>query len=417
MKSILLLLGSTALVGAASWQTDLDEAKRLSAAGQNAAAEAVYIRVLSNAEGLSATQLNALALQFHNLSRYRDAELLYGRSLAAWNKLGPSAAHDLVLTAFNLGNLLRIEGRYAEAETLLENCLQQAEASAGPNSPDTGLAASGLAAVYQAWGKLEDAESLASRANTIFERDVTRNDTAWFNNRRILGLVYIGQRRFDRAEAVLRPLLARPENRQTAAVYSDLASIALSQDRIAEAESLSLNALEAAKRFLPPAHPVRAAALNNLAQSYRFQGRFLEAEKCYRDAIAAFEESLGREHPETAKAAMNLAAFYHERGRETGAEVLYRRAAGIFDSAYGPQDPMTLVARNELADVFRAERRFTESEKLGCPSRTSLQALLGPKDPRVVRAMVNYARLLEDAGRSKRAAALRARKGSVVTPD
>jgi len=69
---------------------------------------------------------------------------------------------------------------------------------------------------------------------------------------------------------------------------------------------------------------------------------------------------------------------------------------------------VTLVARNELADVLRAQGRFTESEKLGRPTLASLQTALGPQDPRVIRALTNYARLLEDTKRSKQAAALRA---------
>ncbi|HEV3331619.1 MAG TPA: tetratricopeptide repeat protein [Bryobacteraceae bacterium] len=408
MKSIFLLLGMTALVGAASLQTELQEAQHLSAAGQTAAAESLYQEVIAGTKVLTPGELSALALQFYYLSRYRDAEALYRQSLAAWDKLGPEAARDRALTALNLGTLLRTEGRFPEAEALLRGGLKQAEASTGPDSIDAGRAASGLAALYKAWGKLTEAESLAVRANTIFGRDLTGTATESLNNSRILASIYIEQGHFDRVEALLRPLLQGPEDRQTAGVYNDLASAALRQNQLAEAESLSLKSLELAQRMLPAGHPVRAAALNNLAQSCRFQGRFLEAEKYYREAIAVLEDSLGRQHPDTAKAVMNLGAFYHQRGREAGAEDLYRRVANIFESAYGPSDPLTLVARNELAEVLRAQGRFTESEKLGRPSLVSLETTLGPQDPRVIRALTNYARLLEETKRSKQAAALRA---------
>jgi len=401
MKPIILLLSMTALVGAASWQTELEEAQRLSAAGQTAAAELLYQRVVTETEGLTPGELNVVGLQFHYLARYRDAESLYRRSLTA----GDSHSSEVAL---NLGTLLRTEGRFTEAETLLRNCLRQAEAATGPDSFDAGRAASSLAALYNAWGKPAEAESLAVRANAIFDRDVAGAATDRVNNRRTLASIYIEQGHYDRAEALLRSLLKGPEDRLTAGVYNDLAAAALRQNRLADAELLALQALETAKRLLPPAHPVRAAALNNLAQSCRFQGRFLEAEKYYREAISILEDSLGRQHPETAKALTNLAAFYHQRGRETGAEDLYRRVTGIFESAYGPGDPLTLVARNELAEVLRAQGRFTESEKLSRPSLASLQTALGPQDPRVIRALANYARLLEDTKRPKQAAALRA---------
>jgi hypothetical protein len=83
--------------------------------------------------------------------------------------------------------------------------------------------------------------------------------------------------------------------------------------------------------------------------------------------------------------------------------------AGIFESAYGSGDPLTLVARNELADVLRAEGRLTESGKLGPATLASLEAALGPQDSRVMQALANYARLLDDTKRSKEAAALRTR--------
>jgi tetratricopeptide (TPR) repeat protein len=409
MKLILLLLGIAALAGAASWQTDLAEAQRLSVAGQSAAAEAIYQRVIAAAEGLTPAELSSLGSQFHNLSRYRDAESLYRRSLSAWEARGPEAAHDRATTLINLGTLLRTEGRYPEAETLLQSCLQQAEAAAGPDSREAGRAASHLAALYRAWGKFAEAETLAVRADAIFNQDVTGAATDRVNNRRVLASIYIEQGHYDRAEALLRPLLDGSQDRLTVAVYADLSSAALHQNRLADAESLALQALEIAQRVLPAGHPVRAAALNNLAQSCRFQGRFLDAEKYYREAIAMLEASLGRQHPETAKAVMNLAAFYHQREREAGAEDLYRRVAGIFETAYGPDDPLTLVSRNELAEVLRAEGRFTESEKLGRPTLASLEAALRPQDPRVIRALSNYAHLLEDTKRSKQAEAVRTR--------
>jgi tetratricopeptide (TPR) repeat protein len=409
MKSIILLLGVTSLVGASSWQTDVQEAQRLSAAGQPAAAEVIYQRVIEGAGGLTPAELNAVALQFHYLSRYRDAETLYRRSLAGWERLGPETAHDRATTALNLGTLLRIEGRYPEAETLLRNCLQQAENTTGPDSVDAGRAVSSLAALERAWEKLPEAEALAVRANAIFDQHAEETATERMNNRRVLASIYIERGHYDRAEALLRPLLEGTESRLMAGEYADLASAALAQNRLADAESLALRALEIAQRVFPASHPVRAAALNNLAQSCRFQGRFLEAEKYYRAAVTVLEDSLGRQHPDTGKALMNLAAFYHQREREAGAEDLYRRVAGIFETAYGSDSPLTLVARNELADVLRAEGRFTESEKIGRVTLASLENALGPQDPRVVRALMNSARLLEDTKRTKQAAALRTR--------
>jgi len=187
------------------------------------------------------------------------------------------------------------------------------------------------------------------------------------------------------------------------------AVLELRQNHLAEAESLACQALELARRVLPAKHPLAAVTLNNLAQVERFQQRYLEAETHYREAIAIWRESLGGAHPDTAKGLMNLAALYHDRGREGGAEDLYRQAAAIFESAYGKDNPLALVARNELGEVLRAEHRFTESEKLSQATLDPLEHLLGDRDPRVVRALANRARLLQETSRASEAAAVRAR--------
>jgi len=106
---------------------------------------------------------------------------------------------------------------------------------------------------------------------------------------------------------------------------------------------------------------------------------------------------------------MNLAAFYHERGREAGAEELYREAAAIFDAAYGRDHLLALEARIELAEVLRSESRFSESERLSRAALDPLARTLGDHDPRVIRALANYARLLEETRRAPQAAAIRGR--------
>src|SRR5579875_2782525 len=47
---------------------------------------------------------------------------------------GRGGARDRIVTAANLGTLLRAEGRYPEAESLLLDCLRQAETIAGKES-------------------------------------------------------------------------------------------------------------------------------------------------------------------------------------------------------------------------------------------------------------------------------------------
>ena len=90
MKSILLFLGTTALVGAASWQTDLEQAKQLSAAGQTTAWSLLVHGATLAVVGFT---LDKVEVRLSNLMAF------HARALGNWGcppELYP-AALDLVL--------------------------------------------------------------------------------------------------------------------------------------------------------------------------------------------------------------------------------------------------------------------------------------------------------------------------------
>lgn len=69
-------------------------------------------------------------------------------------------------TAVNLETLLRAEGRFAEAESVLLDCIRRAEAlepaGSGKRSVEWAYAARSLGARYLAWQQLDKAETSPS---------------------------------------------------------------------------------------------------------------------------------------------------------------------------------------------------------------------------------------------------------------
>jgi len=362
--------------------------------------------ILLEAQEPSPVLLNAQALEAYYQAHYQDAEKLYRESLAGWDRLRPDFARDRITTQANLGTLLRTEGRYAEAENLLLDCMREAQAG-GAQSVETGRAASGLAALYLAWGKLPVAESYARRADKIFahSEDVAVDQR---NNWKLLGSLYLAKGSYAEAETLMNRVLASDDEHLAAGVYNELATAALRQNRLDKAETLALQALEMARHTLPEGHSLRPVIWNNLAQVYRREGRYVEAERSYRSAIESSQASLGAHHPDAAKVMLNLASLYHERGRQAEADELYGQAASVLEAVYGPNDALVLVARNEWADVLRSEGKLAEAEPMEHASLMALEMTLEPQDPRVLHAMDNYARLLNSLKRPKEAAALRA---------
>jgi tetratricopeptide (TPR) repeat protein len=190
--------------------------------------------------------LNNLAQLYHDQGRYEEAEPLLQRTLGIREKtLGPEHL-DTVVSISNLGGLYRDQGRYEEAEPLLQRTLGIREKVLGPEHPNTALTLNNLGGLYDEQRRYEDAEPLYKRALEIREEVLgpEHPDTAQSINN--LGALYLGQGRFDEAE----PLLER--------------------------------ALEITEKVFGPEHPSTAITLNNLAGLYYAQGRFEEAERLTR---------------------------------------------------------------------------------------------------------------------------------------
>ncbi len=188
-----------------------------------------------------AMSLNNLAALYKNQGRYAEAEPLYKRALAIYEKkLGPDHP-DTGISLNNLAGLYKNQGRYAEAEPLYKRALAIDEKKLGPDHPDTATSLNNLAGLYDGQGRYAEAEPLYKRALAIKEKK--------------LG----------------------PEHPSTATSLNNLANLYYSQSRYAEAEPLYKRALAIDEKKLGPDHPSTATSLNNLALLYDGQGRYVDA--------------------------------------------------------------------------------------------------------------------------------------------
>jgi CHAT domain-containing protein/tetratricopeptide (TPR) repeat protein len=233
--------------------------------------------------------LNNLGFLYLKQGRYADAEPLYKRSLAIWEKaLGPS--HPNVATALNhLGNLYTTQGRYADAEPLLKRALAIDEKALGPNHSAVAANLNSLAYLYSAQGRAADAEPLLKQSLTIREK----------------------------ALGPSHPNVARALN-NLAALYSD-------HGRYADSEPLLKRSLAIEEKVLGPDHPDVAGTLNNLGFLYQAQGHAADAEPLYKQSLAIREKTLGPDHPDVAQSLNNLAALYRDQGRYADALPIVQR--------------------------------------------------------------------------------------------
>ena len=217
--------------------------------------------------------------------KYEGVGILYHHAAIREQHLGKehlNAATDLNKQAA----LYRRQGRYGEAEPLLQRALAIREQLLGPEHLNTVTSLNNLATLYRSQDKYGEAEPLLQRALTIQERR--------------LG----------------------PEHPGIAISLNNLAALYRSQGRYIEAEPLLQRALTIQERQLGPEHPGIAISLNNLAALYRSQGKYIEAEPLLQRALTIQERQLGPEHPHTQTVRGDYTRLLQAIGRDREANLL-----------------------------------------------------------------------------------------------
>ncbi|NEO21534.1 CHAT domain-containing protein, partial [Moorena sp. SIO4A5] len=148
------------------------------------------------------------------------------------------------------------QGRYQEAEPLLQQTLELTKRLLGEEHPQVALSLNNLALLYLNQGRDQEAEPLFQQALEL--------------NKRLLG----------------------EEHPQVALSLNNLALVYLNQGRYQEAEPLLQQTLELTKRLLGEEHPQVALSLNNLALLYHTQGKISRALELLEQGLKVEERNL-----------------------------------------------------------------------------------------------------------------------------
>ena len=142
----------------------------LKALGPEHPSLAASINNLGQLYHVQGKDLNNLAGLYYVQGNYAEAEPLWKRSLAIWEKaLGPEHPH-VATSLNNLGDLYRAQGNYAEAEPLYERSLAVWEKAFGPEHPNVATSLNNLGELYDAHGNYTEAEPLYRRSLAIREK-------------------------------------------------------------------------------------------------------------------------------------------------------------------------------------------------------------------------------------------------------
>src|SRR5438552_3156721 len=188
---------------------------------------------------------------------------LSAQMLARKDEAAPWLANQTV-------EVLRVLGRYWEAEPLSREALEQLRQALPAGHRDIATSLNNLAGLLRAQGKLSEAEPLYRDALELRRRALPAG----------------------------HPDIAQSLN--------NLAVLLGAQGKVSEAEPLAREALELRRRALPAGHPDIAQSLNSLAVVLQAQGKLSEAEPLFREALQLSRQALPAGHPDIAPSLTGL---------------------------------------------------------------------------------------------------------------
>jgi tetratricopeptide (TPR) repeat protein len=324
-----------------------------------------------------ANVLNCLARVQEQRADYAAAEASARRSVDIMHKVREQADGEdidrLYLQSLTcLGDVVRIHGRYAEAEPYLREAIAIGEASLGGEDEDVVTALNSLAVLFKYNGRFDEAAALYARA-------------------------------LRAAEA------AGAGDESLATLLHNIGGLEHARGNYAAGEAPARRSVELRERALGPDHPLVAADLAALAAIVDGLGRHGEAEGMYVRALSIFERTYGPDHYEIAVNLNNLAGVRHAQGRLAEGEFLYRRALTIKETLLGSDHPDVALTLNNLALLLETMGDRAEAEPLYARALQILEARLDSLHPKVLACAKNYAGLLRDVGRDDDARRIEAR--------
>ncbi|KAI9890869.1 MAG: hypothetical protein M1814_003508 [Vezdaea aestivalis] len=344
---------------------------------------------------------NKLGNLYLDQGRLAEAEAMFTRALAGFEKALGQDHTSTLNTVNNLGNLYQKQGRLAEAEAKYTRALAGFEKALGPNHTSTLNTVNNLGNLYQEQGRLAEAEAKYTRALAEFEKAPGPDHTSALKIVNNLGNLYQKQGRLAEAEAMYtraisgyEKALGRDHTSTLETVYNLGNLFYKNQDRLADAEAMYTRALSGYEKALGRDHTSTLAVILNLGVLCLDQDRQAEAdtdakaeaevkaEALFTRVLSGYEKALGRDHTSTLDMVYNLGnLFYKNQDRLADAEAMYTRALAGYEKAFGQDHKWTLGTVRNLGYLYEKQGRLAEAETMFKREQVSRSRLNQPPHP------------------------------------
>lgn len=371
----------------AKWKEQSDAGHRLSLAGRLDEAAKAFTESLTIARklypqadypvghGHLADSMGGLGLVLRLQGKYAEAERLLRDALATWRRLYPNEAHKNVATGLNnMASLLHDKGALSEAESTFREALSMRQRLfPKADHKDVAQSLNNLGNVVRDRGRFVEAERLFRDALATYERIHSNADHASLVSvRNNLGVLLRFQGRYREAEPHYREALAMSrrlhrnvDHPDVALSLNNLGMLLRFQGEYAEAEVLLREALTVRQRMFNKAdHPDLPFSLNNLGFILEIQGKVAEAETYYREALVMRQRIYRKaDHINLAVSLNNLGFLLQSQGNYAEAEPYFREALLLRRRLFKDADhPSLAVGWNNLGYLLRAQGQYAKAE-------------------------------------------------------
>ncbi|CAM9623612.1 unnamed protein product [Ectocarpus fasciculatus] len=320
---------------------------------------------------------------------------------------------------FELPRPQALQGKYTEAQPLVERALAIKEGALGVDHPSTITSRSWIADLYMKQGLLDKASPLLEEVVCSFERALGPDHPRFAGALNNWALLLSTQGRYTEAQPLFEQALAIREGALgvdhscTIVSRACIADLYAKQGLLDKAAPLLEEVVCSFERALGPDHPRVGAALNNRAALLSTQGRYMEAQPLFERALAIREGALGVDHPDTIASRACIADLYAKQGLLDKASPLLEGVVCSFERALGLDHPSVAAALNNRAGLLSRQGKYDEVEPLYERSQAILEKALGSEHPRLAMTLTSRAELLSTQERYAEAVPLLERALSI----
>ncbi|MGO9918547.1 MAG: tetratricopeptide repeat protein [Isosphaeraceae bacterium] len=318
----------------------------------------------------SATTMTEQAGPLVAQGKYAQAQPLLEKALKIRRRLLTDDNPRTAESYNGMGSSLSSQGKYTQAQPLYEKALEIYRRLFTDDNPHTAATYSNVGMNLNAQGRYAQAQPWLEKALEICRRLLTDDhaDTAGSYSNVAYNLNHQGkyaqaQPLFEKALEIHRRLLT-DDNPNTASSYNNLAMNLNAQGKYAQAQPLSEKTLEIARRLLTDDHPNTALSYNNVAHNLNQQGKYAEAQPLYEKALEITRRLLTDDHPNTANTYNNMAANLAAQGKHAQAQPLYEKALEIRRRLLTDDHPYTANSYSNMAANLNDQGKYTQAQPL-----------------------------------------------------